>query len=225
MNKTTTSIKGSKIIIMALIAAMMATTFCGCAFTSQKFCNHSYYLSDYGNASSTTNGYKEFTCSNCGDSYQEIVPASGESSLGEDSTTDLTRKRSVNLFDYPLYSSEYGDVETLNYCAEETDVDGWKHKDCYMIYGNPYENWYRYEVGGKYTTVSGNLYDANSAGGSGWLEFYDGDDFIAATPKVDSTTTSVEFEIDITGVEYLTVHFRSTSYGNWMIADDIVLTK
>lgn len=235
MKKNNTTLKASKIIGLALLSAILIATFCGCSATAQKNCNHNYYLSNYAEATTITNGYKELTCSNCGNSYREVIPATGgQGIMTEDGpiqntvveeAPDLTRKRSVNLFDYPLYSSECGIVQTLNYCSEETDVDGWKHKDCYMLCGSEYANWYRYEISGKYTTVSGALYDANKAGGSGWLEFYDGEDFIAASPKVDNENTSVEFEIDITGVEYLTVHFRSTEPGTWMIADDIVLTK
>ena len=235
MKKTTTFIKASKIISIILVAATMATIFCGCSIIPQKICNHNYYLSDYSEASTFSTGFKKFTCSGCGHSYQEVIPAKTATApmeapqntvtVPEETTPDLTRKRSVNLFDYPLYSSECGIVQTLNYCSEAIDVDGWKHKDCYTLCGSKTENWYRYELNGKYTTVSGELFDANSSGGSGWLEFYDGEDFLAATPKVDSETTTVEFEIDITGVEYLTVRFRATEPGTWMIADEILLTK
>lgn len=238
MKKTTTFAKATKIISFSLLAAIMITTFCGCSAIPQKACNHNYYLSDYSDATVSDNGFKKFTCSNCGNSYQEVIPSKevsvhaetskAASDVPEETTPDLTRKRSVNLFDFPMYSDKdviNGAVDKLVYRSEEIDVDGWKHNDCYMICGSTSEAWARYEVDGKYTTVSGNLYDANSAGGSGWLEFYDGEDFLAATPKVDNETTSIEFEIDITDVEYLTVHFRSTKAGTWMIADDIVLTK
>jgi len=237
MKKTTTSAKVSKIISFTLITAIIITTSCGCSVIPQKSCNHNYYLADYADATSSANGYKKFTCSSCGNSYQEVIPAKKASAHDESKNTanvpeetapDLTRKRSANLFDLPVYSDKdviNGAVDKLVYRSEEADVDGWKHNNCYMICGSTSEAWVRYEVNGKYTTVSGNLYDANSAGGSGWLELYDGEDFLAATPKVDSETTSVEFEIDITGVEYLTIHFRSTKAGTWMIADDIILTK
>lgn len=234
MKKNNIILKARKIIGLVLLSAILIASFCGCSVTAQKNCDHSYYLSNYAEATASTNGYKELTCSNCGNSYREVIPVKGAQGIMTedgpvqdvvDEAPNMTRKRSIKLFDYPLYSSECGIVQTLNYCAEETDVDGWKHKDCYKLCGSEYENWYRYELSGKYTTVSGTIYDANKAGGSGWLEFYDGEDFLAATPKVDEENTSVEFEIDITGVEYLTVHFRSTEPGTWMIADDIVLTK
>jgi len=238
MKKTITSAKTSKIILIVLTALLMVVSFCGCSAASQKDCNHNYYLFDYAEASTTTNGYKEFTCSNCGNSYKEIIPIkeaieAKEANAMVPQTTkeeapDLTRKRSVNLFDLPVYSDKEvfsGGVNDLCYSPEKTDVDGWKHKDCYMICGSTYESWVRYEINGKYTTVSGNLYDANSSGGSGWLEFYEGEDFLAATPKVDNENSSVEFEIDITGVEYLTVHFCATKAGTWMIADDVMMTN
>lgn len=235
MKKTSTFAKASSIITVALIAAIMITTFCGCSAILQKSCSHNYYLADYAESTASDNGYKKFTCSNCGNSYQEVIPskevstredtAKDTSDIPEETTPDLTRKRSVNLFDLPVYSYKDGYVDSLCYRAEETDVDGWKHKDCYIICGSEYERWYRYELNGKYSTVSGIIYDYASSGGSGWLEFYDGEDFLAATSKVDNETTSIEFEIDITDVEYLTVHFRSTDAGTWMIADDIILTK
>lgn len=235
MKKSIIFAKTSKMILIALIAAIMITTFCGCSAIPQKPCKHNYYLADYAESTASSNGFKKFTCSNCGNSYQEVIPAKEVSTreetstdtsyIPEETTSDLTRKYAVNLFDLPVYSSEYGYVKTLTYSAEETDTDGWKHKDCYMLCGSTYENWYRYELNGTYTTVSGNLYDYNKTGGSGWVEFYDGENFLAATPKIDDNYTSVEFEIDITGVEYLTVHLCSTEPGVWMIADDIILTK
>ena len=101
------------------------------------------------------------------------------------SEPDLTRKRSVNLFDLPVYSNKNaidGVLNKLSYASETTDVDGWKHEDCYQICGTDQEAWVRYELNGKYTMARGNLYDLNASGGSGWLEFYDGDDFLAVTP-------------------------------------------
>ena len=195
-------------------------------------CTHNYYLSDYSDSTTSSNGYKEFTCSNCERTYREVIPAIGEvSSFNNDDvneSVDLTRKKSANLFDLPVYSDEdvlSGAVKTLEYRSETTDVDGWKHTDCYEICGGKFERWVRYELNSKYTDMVGELYDANDWGGAGWLEFYDGEDFIAATPKIDENTPSVEFKIDITGVEYLTVHFCATEHGTWLIADDIMLSN
>lgn len=212
-----------------LLILVLCISLCSCGQNnSNANCAHSYYLSDYVDATNSTNGYKVFTCSNCKNSYQEILPAkSGNSSANANDSedTDLTRKRSVNLFDLPVYSEHMGDVVSLSYCSERTDVDGWKHTGCYEICGNTQEEWVRYELNGKYSTIVGELFDANASGGAGWLEFYDGEDFVAATPKIDESTSSVEFEIDITGVEFLTVHFCATEAGTWMIADDVILTE
>lgn len=232
MKKTTTFVKTSKIISIILVAATMATIFSGCSIIPEKICNHNYYLSDYSEATSSSTGFKKFTCSGCGSSYQEVIPTKtanapmeapqNTTAIPEETTPDLTRKRSVNLFDLPVYSSK---ADMIYYCAEDTDADGWKHTDCYCIAGLDYENWLRYEVNGNYTTISGNLYASYSNYGSGWLEFYDGENFLAATPKISSENTSTEFEIDITNVEYLTVRSCSNTSQYWMIADDILLTK
>lgn len=219
--------KMTRILCLVLTVAVFITAFCGCSAISRKMCSHNYYLSDYTEATASADGSKTFTCSNCGNSYREIIPAQ-ISAAAEETAPDLTRKRSVKLFDYPVYSNKNvitGAVDKMVYCAEKVDTDGWKHTDCYEICGAEYEAWVRYEISGKYTALSGKLYDSNSSGGAGWLEFYDGEEFLAATPKVDNENTSVEFEIDITGVDYLTVHFRSDKAGTWMIADDIVMTK
>ena len=116
MKKTTTFAKASSIITVALIAAIMITTFCGCSAIPQKSCNHNYYLADYAEATSSSNGYKKFTCSNCGNSYQEVIPTKEVSAheegfknttdIPEETTPDLTRKRSVNLFDFHMYSDK-----------------------------------------------------------------------------------------------------------------------
>ena len=69
MKKTTTFAKASKIISIILVAATMATIFCGCSIIPQKNCNHNYYLSDYTEATTSSAGFKKFTCSDCGNSY------------------------------------------------------------------------------------------------------------------------------------------------------------
>ena len=232
MKKTNIFAKASRIIPVALIAAIMIATFCGCSAIPQKSCNHNYYLADYAESTASGNGYKKFTCSNCGNSYQEVIPtkevsarediSKDTSDIPEETTPDLTRKRSVNLFDLPEYSSEN---QSARYYSELTDTAGWKHTNCYRIFGSTGESWIRYEIKGNYTTVSGNIFNYDTRGGAGWLEFYDGEDFLAATPKLDSQTSSVEFEIDITGVDYLTVQCSTTVPGIWLIADDIILTK
>lgn len=214
---------------LALIAVLLLG-LCSCGSNTSANCSHNYYLADYVNATAAENGYKKYSCSNCGHSYSEIIPAQqGNSQISSDAEKasepeeDLTRKRSVNLFDYPVYSQETGKVKNLYYQAETFDVDGWKHSDCYEFFGSPYREWVRYEINGKYSTIKGTIYDMNDSGGAGWLEFYDGDDFLAATKKVGDGTTSTEFEIDITGVQFLTVYFCATQDGTWMIADDIVM--
>lgn len=220
-------------IAALLIIVCDLLIFSGCSSGNQTVCSHNYYLSSHSDATSSENGFNEYTCSNCGKSYREVIPPKGMEEGNSNGTSDieapdLTRKQSVNLFDMPAYSDKdvlSGSVGLLEYESEAIDVEGWKHSDCYRICGSKYEAWVRYELDGKYSTIFGKLYDANDSGGSGWLEFYDGDDFLAATPKVDSTSTSAEFEIDITDVEFLTVHFRATEAGTWMIADDIVLTR
>lgn len=224
--------------ISILLALVLCLSLCACGIsTKEATCAHNYYLSDYSDATSSSNGYRKFTCSNCGHTYQEVLPANEELSssntnANETKDVDLTHTRSVNLFDLPVYSDKNvvtgSGVLSLVYCSELTDVDGWKHTNCYQICGSSgiTEKWVRYELNSKYTTIVGNLYYfTRDGGGAGWLEFYDGEDFIAATPKIDENTSSTEFKIDITGVEYLTVHFRATKAGTWMIADDIMLTK
>lgn len=201
----------------------------GCGAKTEKVCDHHYYLSGYTAATSSSNGYQEFTCSECGSTYRETIPmdhTAGASSQA--SEPDLTRKRSVNLFDLPVYSNKNaidGVLNKFSYASEATDVDGWKHEDCYQICGTDQEAWMRYELNGKYTMARGNLYDLNASGGSGWLEFYDGDDLLVITPRGDRTTTAVDFEIDITDVQFLTVHFCAAESGTWFIADDIILTN
>lgn len=227
MKKTTLTHRATRMLVLVIVATMLLSLF-GCSSNKQTACTHNYYLADYADATASANGYKKFTCSNCGNSYQEVVPAKGEAAASDTKETegaDLTRKKSVNLFDLPVYSDKMGNVVSLSYCSERTDVDGWKHKNCYEICGSKNEEWVRYELNGKYSTIDGKLFRAGDGNGAGWLEFYDGDDFIAATPKVDKTTTSAEFVIDITGVEYLTVHFCASESGTWMIADQIMLIK
>ncbi len=219
--------KNVKRMVWSVIAIILLVLLYGCASQNQ-ICNHSYYLSNYSAGSGSVNGYNEYTCSNCGNSYREIIPAKSASSDDNTELEDLTRKKAVSLFDLPVYSDKNvfsSAVNSLSYCSEKTDVDGWKHTNCYQFCGSPHECWVRYELDGKYNTLSGKIFDYNDEGGTGWLEFYDGEDFVATSPKIGEGTSSAEFEIDISDVQYLTVHFRATEVGTWMIADKLIVSK
>ncbi len=117
-----------KIIIVAVIILSMTSLLCGCFADGQQPCNHNHYLSDYQDASTSKNGFQEFTCSNCGNSYREVIPFMknvADDELSAEEKPDNTRKKSVKLFDLPAYS----DKDVLDYVAgglsyesEVTDV-------------------------------------------------------------------------------------------------------
>lgn len=234
---------------IAFIVALLALSIpllCGCAQSQVQNCNHNYYLADYKDPTASEAGYKKYTCSNCGNTYQEVVPPSGSAagSMSSDTNSnaanttpstevDLTREKSVNLFELQIYSSHGGpsyNTTKPNYSSSETDSAGWKHEDCYMLACGYDDEWIRYELDGEYSTLKGNIYSGEDyyvvGEVSKWLEFYDGEDFLFSTEKLSDDSPSTYFEYDVKDVQYLTVHLRSTGDGwGYIIADDIILYK
>lgn len=215
--------------IALFIAMAFVFSLCGCSSKADEPCAHNYYLSDIVDATTKSTGTKTFTCSKCGDTYTELIPKQEDSPVQDNTSKetepeeDLTRKRSVNLFDLPIY---YDHGSYIVYVPEVMDIAGYGHDKCYVLNASYGEDWARYELDGKYTTLTGTIYaQEGDFWASGWLEFYDGDEFLATSPKVNENDVSAEFEIDITGVKYLTVYFRSDSDFYQIIADDIILTK
>ncbi len=220
------------IIITLIIACLFALT--GCGFSRN--CNHAYYRSDYQAPSTGINGYSVYTCRNCGDSYRETEPAfsgsvssQNSASEKEDNNSGYSKNsRSIKLFDLPLYSKDTGYIDTVDYVTERLDTNGYRHKNCYMLCTSESGSKYvRYDLGAKYSTISGNLYQLEGNTGTMWLEFYDGDEFLFSTGRLSDNQKNVSFEFDISGVNYLTVYPMTSSFYNssWIIADQITITK
>lgn len=217
---------GSLLAIMLILATLAS---CG-----EKQCNHNYRLTDHTAATATRNGQNVYTCSECHNSYSEVIPATGVSaSKGEDESTTSnnggfgSNSRTVRLFDLPVYSDDGNNaVSTLTYYSEAVkDSLGYKHEDCYGVCTSTTRSRYiRYDLNGKYATLSGTIYSRD--GGVAWLEFYDGEEFLFSTNRLSESNPVVEFEFDIAGVEYLTVYPCRESYdkGSWVITE-ITVTK
>lgn len=227
------------VLILTVAAAALILSACGNKSMRAAACNHDYYLSDYSAPTATKNGYNVYTCKICGNSYKEIIPSTGiEASIANDSNTTpedngfSKNSRTVKLFDLPIYSDDNNNaVNTLNYPYDVQDYDGYHHNDCYMVAtaNEQYRSRYiRYDLEGKYSTLSGKIYSHTGEPGSAWLEFYDGDDFLYSTAKLSKDNTSTEFEIDISGVKYLTVYpvnDGSANSASWFVTDRITVAK
>lgn len=222
--------KAKKVIVFVLFLLI-----CGVAvmyFRSvpeEEVCDHEFYLSDYIAATASENGYNEYTCLRCGETYRETIPALGEGGEKEEEDVLQETSRTLPLLSLPVYSSSDSPaISHVYYKAEIMDIDGWKHEDCYEICCSESKNepsYRRWELGGDYAEVSGTIYMRQGASTSYWLEFYDGEQLIFTTPRLSEQSPSVEFSFDVTGVEYLTMYGRREgSSGTWIIADNIYIT-
>ena len=210
------------IISICIITVIL---FASCTQLTQS-CDHNYYRSD------STSEYDEYTCSECGKSYREAKDGNnddGDKEKEESKSINITKPRTVPLFGLEYYSEKNmysGVVRSIRYESETIDCDGWKHEDCYEIIGSTSKYSYlRYDLDKKYSVINGELFAGKnfSAYGYGYLEFYDGEDLIATTQQIGRNNVSTEFEVDVEGVEFLTVYIYSSA-GDWMIAD-ITITK
>ena len=220
----------------AILAVMVCCTVSVGLLSScgEKTCEHEFYLADYVAPTATENGHNDYACLNCGTTYQEAIPATGENLVTaeddpESTAPEAAATRTISLLSLPEYSSsDSSAVGHLSYEADIEDIDGWRHKDCYSICCSRSESdpcFRRWELAGNYAEVSGTIYMRQGNSCSYWLEFYDGEQLIYTTPRLSSSATSVEFSFDVTGVEYLTMYsWVDGSTGTWIIADPINIT-
>ena len=149
---------------VVLICLLAVLTFFGCGEKTSEpnACQHDYYLSDYIPPTETNNGHNIYTCKNCGNTYSEVIPATGKTA-GTGSTTNpndsVEEKQqnspSSNVIDLSRYSSKtdllslkiYSKSSTVynfDYAAEALDAAGYKHEDVYTAYSS--NDYYRYEL-------------------------------------------------------------------------------
>lgn len=201
----------------------------GTSGSAEAACEHDYHRSDYVAATAEENGYEEFTCSKCGNSYREVIPAVDSSSVSGSSAEEDTGStgNQLVLFSMPVYSSE---IEP-EYESDILDSEGWHHKDCYSLCCGDKEyttNYIRWELDKKYSTVSGSIYLENTPKyGRYWLVFCDETDTpVFTTENLNSSTSSTEFEFDVSGVKFLTMYAYCQDVDHhWIIADNIYITK
>ena len=196
-----------------------------------KPCEHNYYLSDYYPARSGENGYNEYTCMKCNDKYKEIIPALKSGNVQdhvEEEGGYSASSKSHNLFDMPIYSDNNANVEYMDVVM---DSKGYKHENCYIVFANSvpkddhWETYFRYDLDGKYSMLKGSIYLAKYGVDVAWVEFYDGEDFLFSTNKINSENYCVDFEFSITGVDYLTIYPKCGSNSGDIIVDQIMISK
>ena len=216
--------------LLALVLAV-SVALSGCSSSKSATCEHSYYASDYSAPTTSENGYNEYTCKNCGDSYREVIPmlsADVTSTSAPEADNDGGRKkddRTINLFDLPIYSSSYSTSEP-SFESDYLDISGYHHENCYILWGDRNNNWVRYDLGGNYSKLSCKLYGSHNSYGNTYVEFYDGDEFLGSTARMNQENPSTEYELDITGVEYLTIYCKGESYdSSHVIFDPITISK
>ena len=213
-------------IVCFVLAALLCLCFTACGKTE---CQHEWYLSNHVAATATSNGSNQYTCKKCGQTYSEVIPATGGNQT-QPSQNTAAPKREYTLFDLKEYSKSQDIIDFVSYTTEVNDSAGYVHKNVYCVSGfEPGERYYRYELKGEYKNLSGKLYATLQHGNTtGWLEFYDGDRFLYRTPRVaGEKPDSVAFSVDLTGVNYLTVYFKAEGYGGtlWMILDPIIISN
>lgn len=224
-----------KKILSAIFVLAMLLALLGCG---KKMCSHDYYASNYVPATTTSNGYTEYTCKLCGESYKEVIPqkeptnSEGEHVNSPEDVGGYSKdSKTVNLFDLPIYSKSDDFIDTVIFMDDAVDTKGYHHYNCYEVATSESGLRYvRYDLGGKYRTITGTLFEFQSdsgRGGTGWLEFFDGEEFLFATDKVTDETSSVTFSFDISDVKYLTIYPKcNNQYAcTWLGSDEIKISK
>lgn len=139
--------------------------------------------------------------------------------------------KKINLFDLGTYSDSGKAVDPWSFYTSIEDVKGYKHENAYgFSCTSGDDNWVRFDLNGKYTTLEGTIYRREPMIGNedvSWLKFCDGEDFLYTTGKLSENNYTTSFTVDVTGVKYLTIYFCSeSSYWNgFIIADPLVISK
>lgn len=168
---------------------------------------------------------------------EENYYVGGESTEGK---TTVEEPDELLLFDLPAYyilEDSYAVAPIIPSENLETrfDVDGWKHEKYNQILcdnnGKISEgttNYVRYELNGKYSRITGSLFATHKTNVC-WLEFYDENNrHLGSSSVINSENTSCSVDIDVSGVNYLTVYLcaADTSYSahRWIFSE-LVISK
>lgn len=151
-----------------------------------------------------------------------------------ESVTTVAEPDVLLLFDLPAYYILEDSYAVAPIIPSESldpnfDVDGWKHENYNQILcdrnGDISEgtnNYVRYELSGKYSRITGNLYAADKTNVC-WLEFYDENNrHLGSSSIINSENTSCSVDIDISGVDYLTVYLCADVSGmdsSWIFSE------
>ena len=131
------------------------------------------------------------------------------------------------LFDLPTGVVDEGSIKSLyksNDHQSITDVDGGTHTTYNHLLCDRYdEPRKKVVVGleGKYASITGKLY-AQAEDNYCWLEFYDeNNNFLGSSAILSGDNTSCYVNINVTGVNDLTVYLRSKSgnHSSWIISE------
>lgn len=111
-----------KKIVSAIIVLAMCLSFCACSNseqTTETACAHSYNASTK-EATCTDKGSIKYTCAECGDSYNEVIPAKGHTYSDGSCTVCDARKPSEGL-EYTKSGSTYS-VTGIGTCTDTNIV-------------------------------------------------------------------------------------------------------
>lgn len=130
-----------------------------------------------------------------------------------------------NLHKYDVISL----ISSVSY--ETTDYEGYIHKNCtHILCDSPSSgNCFGYDIGSRYSTLSGTLYGFDESQPVCWLEIYGDGELLCVTDKVSVENPSTSFEVDVSGVKQLKIvplcdSYDSFSDSGWLMAEDLVLT-
>lgn len=107
----------------------------------------------------------------------------------------------------------------VTYYPSYKDALGKTHDDVYINSGTSYglapgAAWAQYYIESEYKTLTGEIaFDSSS--GSGYIQILSGDTIIYTSPSVSGTDGSIEFSVDISGVDLLGIQIRSGRDTGW----------
>ena len=136
------------------------------------------------------------------------------------------------LFDLPVYSVIYNgnvypiDTNSTNIEDAEGNLHFGGFYDHILCKGTSKtdesgQSFVRYQINGKYTKISGKIY-AQASTKDSWLEFYDGNRYIGSTNVINTDNPCTEVNINVSGVQNLTVYLctnQNSHSGSWIISE------
>lgn len=109
---------------------------------------------------------------------------------------------------------------------DATDINGDTHNNCYYLHCSEFDEYYAYNIGRGFSTLSADLYAAEEDCVC-WIEVYGNNSLLYSSPKLSENNASCSFTINVENIETIIIYPKTDNgyKGGSIITEGFILSK